>query len=332
MRIGTVGSGFVVANFISAAREVCGVNIDAVYSRTPERAEAFAAEQNVSTVYTCRDEFLAADIDFVYVASPNSLHFNWAKDALLAGKNVICEKPFASNIREAQELVALAKEKNLFLFEAITVPHLPNLALLKEKLPLLGKIKLVQINFSQYSSKYNAFLQGTLPNVFNPEFSGGALMDLGCYNIAFIAELFGAPKNLNYFANIASNGIDTSGLLVFEYDGFLATAVAAKDSRSKNFVQIQGEAGFVYIEAESSRLIGFTLFTKDGEEYFDVQGDKDTLYFEAADFKRIYDTKDFTARDAFFEKTLTSVKLLDEARKSAGIVFPADEGSMNHAE
>jgi len=324
MRIGTVGSGSIVANFISASREVPGVEISALYSRTPERAEAFAAEQKVPAVYTCRDKFLAGDFDFIYVASPNSLHFNWTKEALLAGKNVICEKPFASNLKEAEELAALAKAKHLFLFEAMTVPHLPNLKLIKEKLPKLGKIKLVQINFSQYSSRYDGFLQGKEPNVFNPQFSGGALMDLGCYNIGFLTELFGEPQDMKYYANIAENGIDTSGVLILTYDGFIATSTGAKDSRSKNFAQIQGEQGFIHIEAESSRCIGFTLFLGSVEEYFNVQEDKNALYFEIVDFKRIFDSKDFKERDMFLDKTLKIMELLDKARKSADIVFPAD--------
>ena len=325
MRIGTVGSGSIVETFIAAARQVSGTQISAAYSRTKERAEAFAAAQAIPGAFTCQSKFLAADFDFVYIALPNSLHFDWAKAALSAGKNVICEKPFTSNVKEAEELISLAKEKGLFLFEAMTVPHLPNLALIKEKLPQLGKIRLVQINFSQYSSKYNAFLQGSEPNVFNPGFSGGALMDLGCYNIAFLTELFEEPRSLNYYANIAENGIDTSGTLIFKYDDFIATSIAAKDSRSKNFVQIQGEEGFIYVEAESSRCIGFTLFTKNGEEHFNLQAEEPAHYFEVADFKRIFDEKDFSSRDFFLEKTLKVTELLDKARKSANIIFQADQ-------
>lgn len=325
MKIGIVGTGFVVPEFISAAREVPGVEITAVYLLPTEINGTFAEEQGIKHKFTCRDEFLKADFDFIYVASPNSLHFAWAKEALLAGKNAICEKPFTSTLREAEELSTLAKENGLFLFEAMTVPHLPNLKLLKEKLSEVGRIKFAQINFSQYSSRYNAFLKGNIPNVFNPEFSGGALMDLGCYNIGFYTELFGAPDNLLYYANLADNGIDTSGVLLFSYDGFFATAVAAKDSRSENLIQIQGENGYIYVKAESSRCLGFTLFRNNAEkEFFDIQGSKNALFFEIADFKRIFDDKNFEERDFFLEKTLTISNLLERARKSAGIVFPAD--------
>jgi predicted dehydrogenase len=325
VKIGTVGTGFVVPYFISAAREVPGVEISAAYLLPSESKGSFAEEHGIAQKFTSRDEFLKADFDFVYIASPNSLHFVWAKDALLAGKNVICEKPFTSNLREAEELSMIAKENELFLFEAMTVPHLPNLKLIKEKLPEIGRIKFAQINFSQYSSRYDVFLKGNTPNVFNPEFSGGALMDLGCYNIGFCTELFGVPDNLSYYANLADNGIDTSGILLFEYDDFFATAVAAKDSRSKNFIQIQGENGYIYVTGESSRCLDFTVFLNNGEkEFFDIQGDKDVLFFGIAEFKHIFDDRNFEGRDYFLEKTLTISNLLDQARKSAGIVFPAD--------
>ena len=330
MRIGTVGSGTVVENFIEAARTVPGVDITAVYSRTPERAEAFALEQGVAQTFTSREEFLAGDFDFAYIANPNSLHYEWVKEALHAGKNVIGEKPMASNLAEAQELAELAKEKGLFLFEAMSTPHLPNVALVKELLPEIGKIRFAQASFCQFSSRYLQFLgRGTdpAPNVFNRDFSGGAMMDLACYNIAFLTEVFGAPGGLAYYANLADNGIDTSGVLVLAYDGFHATSLAAKDSASKNFSQIQGERGYMYIGGQSSRFHGGVTLVRNGsdtEEYFNPQGDSDPHFYKIAEFKRIYDERDFDGRDKFLEKTLTVMRILDAARECAGIVFPAD--------
>jgi predicted dehydrogenase len=90
VKIGIVGTGFVVPYFISASREVPGVEIVAAYLLSRESEGSFAEDQGIAHKYTCREEFLESDVDFIYIASPNSLHFGWAKDALLAGKNVIC--------------------------------------------------------------------------------------------------------------------------------------------------------------------------------------------------------------------------------------------------
>ncbi|MDR2898726.1 MAG: Gfo/Idh/MocA family oxidoreductase [Clostridiales bacterium] len=325
MKIGTVGSGFIVTDFLNAARDVPGVETTAVYSRTMERAEAFAKERGAKLAFCDRDEFLnSKDFDFVYIASPNSMHFKWAKDALLAGKNVICEKPFFSNIKETREIIELAYEKNLFLFEAVTVPHLPNYKLLNEHLKDIGDIKVVQINFSQYSSRYDKFINGEKPNVFNPEFSGGALMDINFYNLYFIVGLFGRPNNLNYFANVR-DGIDTSGILVLEYDGFLATAVGCKDSKSLNSVQIQGDEGFINIPEESSRCISVDINTKGGSAVYNEQQNAQAHFYEIRDFEEIYSKKDYIAMKNLLKNSLLVSEMLDEARKKAGIVFKADK-------
>lgn len=325
MKIGTVGTNFVVDTFIDAARAVNGVEIAAVYSRNAETAEAFAKKHSVQKTHTDKSEFLNdKELDFIYVASPNSLHYEWTKAALTAGRNVICEKPFTSNSAELAELIELARKNNLFLFEAITIPHLPNYQMLKDHIAELGELKIVQFNFSQYSSRYDAYLRGENPNIFNPEFSGGALMDLNYYNINFAMGLFGAPKRVQYFPNLVSNGIDTSGVLVMQYDGFVCTATACKDSKSQLINQIQGTNGFITIPGASSLCTEFTVHTKAGETTYNDQHNPNGLYYEMHDFKEIYDANDRARCNAMLDYSFSVSKVVEEARKSAGIVFPAD--------
>ena len=120
IRLGTVGSGFIVHNILDAVAKVEGIRCVAVYSRTEEKGKPLADKYGVGKVYTDMDAFLAdEEINLVYVASPNSLHFEQAKAALLAGKHVLCEKPFCPRLEEAKELVHIAKEKHLFLMEAV---------------------------------------------------------------------------------------------------------------------------------------------------------------------------------------------------------------------
>lgn len=326
MKIGTVGTNFVVDTFIDAAHAVEGVEIAAVYSRNAETAEAFAKKHSVKKTHTDKTAFLNdKELDFIYVASPNSLHYEWTKAALKAGRNVICEKPFTSNSAELAELIALAREKDLFLFEAITIPHLPNYRLLKEHIASLGELKIVQFNFSQYSSRYDAYLRGENPNIFNPEFSGGSLMDLNYYNINFAMGLFGAPKKVEYFANVVSNGIDTSGVLIMQYDGFVCTATACKDSKSQLINQIQGTKGYITIPGASSLCSEFTVHEKSGETTYNEQHNPNGLYYEMRDFKEIFSAGDKARRDAMLDYSYSVSKVVEQARKSAGIHFPADD-------
>ena len=327
MTIGTVGTNFIVDNFIDAAKKTGGAEIKTCYSRNAKTAESFAKKHQLPKWHTDKNEFLSdKSLDFIYVASPNSLHYEWARDALNANRNVICEKPFVSNTGELQELVSLAKEKKRFLFEAITTPHLPNFRLIKDKITEIGKVRLIQMTFSQYSSRYDAFLKGELPNLFNPAFSGGALMDLNYYNLVFLYHLFGNPTELKYFANKAENGIDISGVLILHYDGFIAVATATKDSESRNYIQIQGEKGYITSESTAGGLrTGFSLVTKEKTEQFNKQKHENVLYYELLDFISGFESGNPECCNAPLIDSLAVSNLLDCARNDAGIIFGADK-------
>lgn len=326
MKIGTIGSGPVVDGFFDAVSKTTNAEVVAVYSRHEDTAQAFAAKHGVKKWFTDRDAFLnEPEVDVVYVASPNSLHYQWSLDALKAGKGVICEKPFVATHAECESLRNHAQENDLFLVEAVTVPHLPNFKLLHQHLHKIGALKLVQLNFSQYSSKHKAYLEGKNPNVFNPAFAGGSLMDINYYNLRFMLDLFGEPEDIHYFANLAENGIDTSGVLIMKYPDFVAECAGAKDSRSENLVQIQGEKGYIKVPKESSRCISFTVVTQEGEQTFNEQPDENVLVYEMREFAQMYQDKDLTKRDELLNKTCRAMKWLEIARKDGGVFFEGDK-------
>lgn len=326
MKIGTIGSGPVVDGFFDAVSKTTNAEVVAVYSRHEDTAQAFAAKHGVKKWFTDRDAFLnEPEVDVVYVASPNSLHYQWSLDALKAGKGVICEKPFVATHAECESLRNYAQENDLFLAEAVTVPHLPNFKLLHQHLYKIGTLKLVQLNFSQYSSKHKAYLEGKNPNVFNPAFAGGSLMDINYYNLRFMLDLFGEPEDIHYFANLAENGIDTSGVLIMKYPDFVAECAGAKDSRSENLVQIQGEKGYIKVPKESSRCISFTVVTQEGEQTFNEQPDENVLVYEMREFAQMYQDKDLTKRDELLNKTCRAMKWLERARKDGGVFFEGEK-------
>lgn len=326
MKIATIGTGF-ITEWLNTAFQDNGLTCFAVYSRKEETGKKLADKYGMKKIYTDLDlMFQDPEIDFVYIASPNSLHFSQAMKALEAGKNVILEKPFVSTIEECKTLIKTAKEKHLFLFEAITVPHLPVFQEVKKRLDQLGSLKMIQCNFSQYSSKYDKYKNNENPNAFNPEFSGGALMDLNIYNTHFIMSLFGAPKHLRYTPNKAANGIDTSGVLTFDYNGFIATAVACKDSVSQNSCQIQGENGYIKIEGASSVCAQAEVWLK-GEktpEIIDLNEGHGGHFFEVRDMKKIIEAKDYDACYKMLEYSCSVMEVVHTARIESGILFAAD--------
>lgn len=321
MRIGTVGSGFIVKSFVEAGRLVEGVTFDAVYSRTMDRAQSFASELQIPKAYDSYELMLQdPEIDAIYIASPNSFHYHQAIEAMNAGKHAIVEKPFAGNVERVNEMIATAKRNNVFLFEAICNIHMPHYEYLKEELKEVGNIKVVQCNYSQYSSRYDQLLAGEVTNVFNPEFSGGALADINIYNLHFVVGLFGKPKEVKYVANTHENGIDTSGIVTLTYPNFVVECVGAKDSFSRNCVQIQGDKGYIFVNSAANVLKSVKTITKDKEIEHQVQ-DKPVLYYEIAAFKKMFDEKDFEMCNAFLEHSYNVVEVAEAARKDSGHYF-----------
>lgn len=326
MNIATIGTGFIVDTFLAAAKQIENLNCAAMYSRKKETAQPLANKYGIPTIYT-ELEALMADpiIDFVYIASPNSLHFEQVRMALDHGKHVICEKPFTSTVAELDQLIALAKQKNLMLFEAITTLHLPNYQLANEQLGKLGAIKFIQCNYSQYSSRYNQLLNGgETPNVFNPQFSGGALTDINIYNLHFVINMFGTPESVSYTANKHPNGIDTSGVLVLKYPEFIAQCVGCKDTNSMNFVLIQGEQGYLHVQQGANGCRKLVLHADGQETVLNTQTNDNLLYYELAAFKQMYEAQNFKQCYALLEHSRSVIETVVLARQDAGIVFAAD--------
>lgn len=326
IRLGTIGSGVIVRSFLDNVKRTQGIRLAAVCSRSAEKGRALAEEYGAEKVYTDMDAFLRdEEVNFVYIATPNLLHYGQAKAALLAGKNVICEKPFCAKASQARALAALAKEKGLFLVDATPTAFLPNLEILKRELPKIGKIKLVMANYSQYSSRYDKLLSGEVPNVFNPEFAGGCLMDLNYYNLYLNVALFGKPQNAVYYPNIFGSLADTSGVLILNYDGFVSQSAGAKDTWGVNFFQIEGEEGYIYIRDGSNGIREVRVVTKTSEEVFNAQQDPDRLFYEVQSVTKLVLSGDKDAVYSRLDVMLDVITVLENARKQAGIFYPGDE-------
>ncbi|MBC1419166.1 Gfo/Idh/MocA family protein [Listeria fleischmannii] len=328
MKLGIVGSGMIVHDLLPVFVELPEITLAAIYGREKSLAklEDLQHQYNIQKVHTDFSAFLNDDtIDTVYVALPNHLHFEYTKRALEHGKHVICEKPFTSNAKELQILVDLAKEKDLFLLEAITNQYIKNFLEIKKRVGRLGKIKIVEANYSQYSSRYDAFKAGNILPAFNREMSGGALMDLNIYNIHFVVGLFGAPKDVFYYANI-EKGIDTSGILAMDYGDFKAVCIGSKDSKAPISANVQGDAGTIHVNGTVSVCDSFEFLPNNGEdEHVDVKDSEHRMYDEFAAFARIITEQDKEEMLRRLDHSLVVMDVVTKAKATAGLVFLADE-------
>ena len=326
IRLGTIGSGVIVHSILDNVKQTEGICLVAVYSRSEEKGKALAEEYGCDKVYTDMEAFLSDDdINTVYVATPNLLHYEQTKKALLAGKHVICEKPFVTKLGQAGELAELAKTNHLFLVEAAPTTFLPNYRILRRELPKIGRIKLVLSNYSQYSSRYDAVLSGEKPAVFDPQFAGGCLMDINFYNVYLNVALFGRPEKTVYYPNIYPGLSDTSGSLLMQYDGFVSQNAGAKDTWGVNSFQIEGEKGYIYIENGANGIARVRIVTKDSDETLNEQGNTDRLYFEIQELTRLFRNDNYEEIYERLDITLAVAEVMEKARKAAGIYFPDDE-------
>ena len=331
MKLAILGTGFIVKEgALPALKEVPEAEVAAIFARpsSKEEAEKLSVAYSIPKVYTDYDELLAdPEIDFVYVGLINSVHYEYTKKALLAGKNVIVEKPFASAAREVRELRQLALDKRLYVFEAVTLHYLPNFAAIKEALPKLGKIKTVVANYSQYSSRYDKYLKGEVLPAFDPQRSGGALYDINIYNLNLIIALFGAPVSIDYTANIGFNGIDTSGMVKMQYPDFFALAIGAKDSESPGYATIQGERGYIKVTDTPNELRSFEMNLRGSgvTSHYELNKYSHRMVHEFQEFARIFAAKDYDKVRQGLDVSVAVLETAEEARKQVGIMFPCDE-------
>lgn len=337
MKLAIIGTGKIVQEALFAMEPVTSIEKTAIYARphSLEKARKLAAQYKIADIYTDYEELLSgADCDTVYIGLVNSVHYAYAKRALECGKNVILEKPFTGTYAEACVLRDLAASKGLMIFEAITVLHSEVFEKMKADLPKLGKIHLLLANFSQYSSRYDNYLQGNVAPAFDPALQGGALRDLNIYNMHYAVALLGEPVGVQYFGNRGFNGVDTSGTLVLQYDGFCAVCAAAKDSDGPCSVTVQGEKGWMRVDGKPNMAPNLTTTYTDpslGESVPDASGGRKRLmqteefYPEAPhhrmtrefrDFAQIIDTGDFDAASAYLGESLAVMHTVERAEES----------------
>lgn len=329
MKIGIIGSGGIVGVALEALAHSETCRATAMYCREVdvERGRELQEKYGIGQLYTDMDAFLKDDsYDVAYVGVINSLHYEYTRRALKAGKHVICEKPFTSTAWQARELIDLAKKKKRFLFEAIMLRYSENYEEIRRQLPKLGKITLIQCNYSQYSSRFDKYLEGVVLPAFNPELAGGCIYDINIYCIQFVIGLFGAPQKIKYMANLGENGIDTSGILCMDYGDFKAVCVGAKDSDSPARCVIQGYKGYINMKSLPGNVQNVYLALRgEKEKCIDVKPMGNPMLNEMEKISSIIESGDLDTCYRYMEITYSVMQVLENARRDAGIHFPDDK-------
>lgn len=289
LRFGVVGTNFISDWFTRACSETDRLVAPvAVYSRSAERGRKFADHNSIPLVFTDFSQMVDA-VDAVYVASPTSLHFPQALQAIQAGKHVLVEKTMTEDARQTEELFAAAEANGVVAMEAMRNLHAPAHAIIKNALSDLGTLRYAHLEMMQYSSRYDRHKSGEHMNAFDPSLGNSALADIGVYCLEPALDWFGIPKAQTGESVRLDNGFEALGSIQLRYPGMLADIVYSKVAQSVTPSVIVGEDGALTIDnmAQPSRV----TLEKRGEPktiLFDVSPPEpaDSMHFEVRSFVR----------------------------------------------
>ena len=323
LQFGIIGTGQIAKVFrkaVAALEEAC---VSAVLSRTAESGKKFAEEFAIPAYFSDPEEFFAQEFEAVYVAVPHSHHYEYVKAALEHGKHVLCEKPFTVNAKQAEELIALAEEKGLFLMEAMWSRFLPakKQALEWIREGRIGKVQLIQSDFSCACP----FTPGH--RLFEPGLAGGALLDIGIYCVSLTASILGNhPKKIQSHAVLAPTGVDQHGLITMEYeDGAMAICTSSLNFNGSLEAVIYGERGKIVLPKfyEAQEALLFENGTDQPVERFVQKHDHGFRYqiLETVECIRRGKTESAWMNH---QDTVEVLQLCDAIRAQMGVVYPGE--------
>ncbi|MDF2541740.1 MAG: dehydrogenase [Herbinix sp.] len=323
IKFATIGTSKITRKLMEVAKDCDDFKLVAVYSREKATAESFGKEYGAEIYFDHLDDLeKCTSVDAVYIASPNSLHYDQAIQLLRSGKHVLCEKAMGSNAKEVDTMLQVAKENNVLLLEAMRSLFDPGQRLIKDNLYKLGTIRRATINYCQYSSRYDGFKRGERTNIFDGNLSAGALMDIGVYCVHSLIDLFGSPNEVSASSVFLANGIDGAGSILAKYDTMIAEVIYSKITNSYLPSEIQGEAGVMLIsDAPNPRKITIR-YNDNSEEIIEVEPCENNMVYELRAFMKAIETKKEMSR--FHEVSLEAMKLMDQVRSQIGVKFPAD--------
>lgn len=321
MKWGILATGKITNKFAQTVLDMKGADtLAAVGSRRLEAAEEFAAKYGIEHAYGSYEELCRSPyVDAVYVATPNSMHYENARMCLEAGKHVLCEKPFTTKAEEAEELYRLAREKGLFIMEAFWTRFIPALVEMRKLIAdgLIGEIKHTRCDYGFVTD------DSRKGRKFDSSLGGGALLDIGIYNLGFVHMVMGeGPVHFSSEVNINEYGTDDFSVILLEYPGgrtaCVTTAIGLELPREAAVFGTKGSIAISdhqHAQALTIRLNGQAPY--EVKMPFDVNG----FEYQIREVNRCVEAGMNTS-DILSEKdSLTVLALMDDIRKSWDMKF-----------
>jgi predicted dehydrogenase len=323
IRWGILGPGGIARSFAEGLQALPDAELVAVGSRAASRAEAFGDRFGVPRRYGSYEDLVSdPEVDVIYVATPHTFHKAHSLLALQAGKAVLCEKPLTINAREAAELIGYARERRLFLMQALWTRFLPLMGRLRHMLAdgAIGEVRLIQADFS-FRAEFDP-----RDRVFNPALGGGALLDAGIYPVSMAFLVLGAPAEITSLAHLGSTGVDEQAAMIFRYPaGQLAVLTTATRNTGPQVVVIRGTGGYFTLLPEWLKATRMTL-TRPGQpdELIEEPLAGNGYNYEAAEVMRCLRAGRTESDIMPLDETLAMLQTLDAIRAQWGLRYPGE--------
>jgi predicted dehydrogenase len=323
VRWGILGTGKIARAFATALKDTPDGILAGTGSRSVDNAAAFAAEHGGAAYGSYEALVRASDVDLVYVGTPHPLHYENVRMALEAGKGVLCEKAFTVNRRQAEELVALARAKKLFLMEAMWTRFLPALAEVR-RIVASGEIGAVHQVNAELGFKAAV---GPEHRLLNPELGGGALLDLGIYPLSLAMALLGPVATVTASADFGPTGVDEqTALLLRHAGGGMSVCSCSLRARLASELTLAGELGHVRMHGMFHRARAVTVLRADGHtRTIDTPYTGNGYVHEIIEAQRCWRAGLIESPGMRHEETLALMGIMDDARRQIGLVYPADQ-------
>jgi len=317
---GILGLGKIAHKFAHDVLLVEGANLYGVASRSLDKAKGFAEAYQADKFYGSYEELLDdAAIDVVYIATPHVYHCELTLQALEAGKAVLCEKPFGMNSKEVKRMIAKAKEKNLFLMEALWTRFIPatEKVLTLVENGLIGELKSVRADFG-FKADFDP-----KKRLFNKELGGGSLLDVGIYPIFLSLLALGLPKEIVASATLSTTGVDSSCMILFNYDNS-QTAILDSSIQIDTPVEgwLHGTEGSLKIHNPFHHAEKISFFKKnEAIESFDLKYVGNGYYYEIEEVVDCLRNGKTESEKMPLSFSLQLIQVLDAVRDKIGLVY-----------
>ena len=320
-RWATLGCG-VIAHQLAEAMKAQGATLYSVANRTKTKAEQFAARYGIEKVYdTIEEVFEDENVDVIYISTPHNTHLPYLKQALAAGKHVLCEKSITLNSKELAEAAALAKENHVILAEAMTIYHMPIYKELQKRIQAgeFGPLKLIQMNFGSYKEydMENRF--------FNRHLAGGAMLDIGVYALSFVRYFMSSkPEEVLSQVTYAPSGVDEeAGILLKNKEQEMATVLLSLHAKQPKRGILSFDRAYVELYEYPRGEEAVITYTEDGhQEVVRAGKTAQALEYEVVDMEAAIAGE---ADEMQFALTEDVMDLMTTIRAQWGLTYPEEE-------